>query len=298
MGIDNPKRTRHEWLICIRTIVTHLAEVDPGRYTQAAIVRKLVAIGHKVSAALLNQVARGGTASLPYLKRMGTGLETILQQELGRRYDITTQTIVTERKADWSPSYIAEADEKESSGFIFHANGRRTKAEKVAFMADARKSVTFIGIKMRQLANYFEGHREDEFTAHILGLLTRGVDVDCFLIDPDCQPAHVYFYELAKLSEVATDNEAILRNSIRILREQENRFAALDLRGDFRVHTYRRLPTAHFLIVDGDQPDGRMHVAHYLPGQPNRRAPVIEVWRRTYAELYDLYRAVADTIIT
>lgn len=298
MGIREHKRTKVQWTVFIRSAVAFLIKEDSARYTQASIKRKLDELGKGVAKSLLNKVVNGGIATPAYLRRMGEGLEIILMEEAGVRYDFATQEFLVNRPDVWEPSFIAEAVElPDRRPFTFHASGRRSLAEKTLFMAEARREVVFLGLRMRQFTNYFFGKRDEEFVDHIKILLARGVDVKCLLLDPDSNHAHLYFRDLAEVLPETVNDEEVIKDNLRRLLKVGAEMQALGTPGKFRVFTYRHLPTAHYLIVDGNEPDGKIHVSHYLYGQASAKVPVLEVWRKDNAALYDLYLSAGNLIM-
>jgi len=251
-----------------------------------------------VATSLLNKVVKGGSASAAYLRRMGEGLAIILKDEVGAFYDVSEGVFSTNRPAGWLPTYIDEiAKPAEYVPYSFYADGRRSLVEKTEFIAQAQRSVIFMGLRMRQFTNYFFGKRDGEFVDHIKVLLDKGVDIKCYLLDPDSNRAHLFFEDLSEVLPEAINGELIIKDNIRRLLSIQAEMDVLGGAGKFRVFTYRHLPTAHFLMVDGAAPDGRLQVAHYLYGKPSGKVPVLEIYRRDNQVLYDLYASSLEMII-
>jgi len=259
-------------------------------YTQRQIAVKLAAVGKSAAPASLSKLKNGGSGGEKFLVRVGDGICLIIASELGMEYDYDQEHFVFANDENWHPAPIGGASPMViNTPFLFHADGRRSIAEKTAFIATARREVIFLGLRMRQFANYFTTRRDGEFTDHIDKLLARGVNVKCYLLDYRSHRAIIYFQDLAELIPEEANGELEIKGILERLYIVKQHFDRQQHPGVFSVHTYRHLPSAHYLIVDGATADGKMHVSHYLYGQPSAKVPVLEVWRARSAKLYDLY---------
>ena len=279
----------------IEVLMTH----ERTLYSQRLISEKLAAVGQPASTALLSRLKNGGTATKKFLVSISSGLCLIIASEIGMHFDYEKETFVESNEKGWVPALIGEVPTTQAMPpFVFHAGGRRSIAEKTAFIANARREVIFLGLRMRQFANYFTARRDGEFADHIEKLLIRGVNVKCYLLDFTSNRAKLYFQDLAEVLPEEENGELEIKVVLDRLLVLKQYFDQQHYAGTFSLRTYRHLPSAHYLIVDGAAADGKMHVSHYLFGQPSAKVPVLEVWRARSAKLYDLYWASAERLMS
>jgi hypothetical protein len=50
-----------------------------------------------------------------------------------------------------------------------------------------------------RFASYFTSHKEKDYKTHILELLTKGVHIKAYLLDPESQEASIYFTDRGKV---------------------------------------------------------------------------------------------------
>lgn len=247
---------------------------------------------------MISRLKTGGTASVRYLTTMSEGLSLIIAAELGQEYDYESKNFKKVEDEDWIPSRIIQPELNTTDlPYTFHSDGRRSTSEKVAFMKNARKEVVFIGVRMRQFVNYFFHRRDEEFADHIEGLLSRGVNVKCYLLDYQSNAALLYFRDLSIVSPQDENGDQEIASSLKQLTQVKKEFTEKGYPGELLLFTYRNVPFAHYLVVDGGEADAKMQVAHYLYGQPSAKVPVLEVWRARSNKLFDIYWAAARLII-
>ena len=288
MGIKYKSLSRQDLERLIRLSIDLLKQDPRTLYTQQTISDKLRALGYEVSPSFLSGVVNGKGGTKKYLTKTSDGLAILLQDELGASYEMVDGEFVLRQDKDWTPSPVAPDPGATTKSVKFYSKGRRTLTEKTEFIKSARKEVIFSGLRLRQFAGYFTNRRDEEFVEHIQRLLSEGVDVKCYVADPNSSRTWVYFEALAELED---EQEGLveLTKSIESLLKVEAQLNGENYPGKLSLLAYRHLPFAHYLSVDGGERDGRLLVSHYLPGQPNAKVPVIEVWRRSDPKLYDMY---------
>lgn len=290
------KTTTTDLLLFIQRSLELLATDERTLYSRAAVSRKLRASGAMASSSLLSNIMNGKGAKRKTLVGLTEAMVALLTVELGVAYDWSAGSFSAGQLPDWKPGKIIE-QAPAKTGYHFHALGRWTLQKKTSFIGKADREVTIIGLAMRTFLAYFHARADHQFADYIEALLARGIDINCYLLHPGGKRARTYFEDIGEMYPDERHGERKIENILRGLMAVSQGYAEAGLPGRMRIFTYDHLPTAHFLIVDGDRPDGRLAVSHYLYGQPPAKSPVLEVWRKDDRRLYDLYYDSAKSLM-
>lgn len=273
-----------------RLAIKRLKSDPQTTFTQLAICEKLEVLGVRIAPPTITKLLRGNPLGRRLSINLARGLTDLLYRELGLEPDARGTTLFPTSNPDWQRQPVG-TPAAPTGGPLLHPKGRRTLPEKTAFIADAREEVIFFGLRLRQLSYYLRSRRDEEFTDHLRVLLAKGVNVKCYLIDPQSNHASLYLDDIAATVPEEANNRRQLTTILQSLQSAQSDFAAqaTPRSGKFSIYTYRHLPTAHFLAVDGKLSEGRIQVAHYLYGQPSSKVPVLEFRRSQNFDLYQLY---------
>lgn len=257
-------------------------------YHQAAVVQKLNFLETKISKAGFNNIVNGKSVSRTTLLEVCKGMQELVMAELGYAWQ-ATQFINLPTKG-WIPTEVGQLTSNDPSliakpGFAFHQEGRLEISQKVEFFSKAQQEVVEFGVSLNTFSNYFFSRSDAEFKNPVAELLEKGVHFKCFLLNPDCAAARVYFND----SKLRQGDEKKIREAIERLSALRNEFNALNFKGNFDVFTYKHIPNNHFLAVDPASNMGKMMVSHYIFGEPRAKCPVIEMHKKQNPTLFRRY---------
>ncbi len=289
---------REQHLELFKAAMVHLTSREETLYTQVIICQKLKTLGVQVSSSLFSKMVNTPElVGLRSVQRINEGVQELLRLELGLRYDHTKKVFVEtsgRSSAKVVPAQKGNNFSNSINGLFFHADGRRSISEKVAFISQAQEEVIFLGVRLRQLVSYFTHRKDAEFKEPLLELLNRGVEVRCYLADPDHNPVRLYFSDLATALPEECFGEKAIPELITQLQKVQAEIRRSIPGAPFRIFKYRHLPTAHFLAVDTNRAQGKMLVSNYIFGVPRSKAPVIEVHRSS--KLYNYYHTALEAL--
>ncbi len=273
-------------------------------YSQVTLVEKLELIGNKVAESTLSKALSNNHHIGPIaLETIAEGLETIMQYELCLKYNTETETF--EKIPNCTEEEVnEELFPKENKGqesivdIKAYPDGRRSITKKAQFMSAAQEEVIELGLRLRNFTYYFTDRNTKQYKSHIVKLLNKGVNLKCYTADFEEANTKIYFEDRAKfdkrelkkfnrMSEVVEELEEVIKE----LREQK-------LEGNMTLHTYTCLPHMHCLIIDGDSPEGKMLVSHYMYGIKRSEIPVIEISKKENPDLFSKYWQSAQQIIS
>jgi hypothetical protein len=280
-----------------RIIAAHALLKQEKRYNQVTIVKKLSVLGYEISAPSFSLAVRGKSVGDEVLSVTSAGLDELIWLELGhtwqkRQYRYTPA-------ADWQAQNVA-IEKKVSApktGFIFHDHGRLPIHQKVDFFSRANKEIVELGITLNSFSSYFFTRNEYEFKIPVMDVLKRGVDLHCYLLDPVCNEAHLYFEDRSRIIPDEKQGIEKINKSLERLRKVAAFFDKEGFPGTFQVFTYRHIPTNYFLLVDPGSAQGEMMISHYIYGQLRAQCPVLEIHRKNNSSLYRRYWQSAQYFI-
>lgn len=267
------------------------------RYKQITLVKKLSVLEYEISPPSFSLAIRGKPVGDEVLSITSNGLDELVWQELG--YTWQNDHYRYTPTEDWLARIVA-IEQKVSApknGFIFHDHGRVAIHQKVNFFSQAEKQIIELGITLNTFSSYFFNRNEYEFKIPVMDVLKRGVDFHCYLLAPDCNEARLYFEDRSRIIPEEQQGIEKIKASLERLQKISAFFEEEGLPGNFRVFTYRHIPTNYFLLVDPGSPQGEMMISHYIYGQLRAQCPVLEIHRKNNSSLYRRYWLSAQHFI-
>lgn len=169
-------------------------------------------------------------------------------------------------------------------GFTLHESGRRSIAQKAAFMQTAKREVIELGIALHTFSGYFEYRASYEFKNYVLELLRHGVVFKCMAMDPDCDVA-------VKYAEDRGEPELVdrTRTSLRTLKALSDEFKELRVQGRFEVYVYSHVPYFHAVCVDRSETNGRMFISPYMHATKRAETPGFEFLKSEHQVMFEKY---------
>lgn len=271
-----------------RTIIKAGVELlrEKRAYSQQDVVDKLGVLGVKVSKPSLSNIMNDNPVGTKILQTTADGIQKLILSEVGVEW---LETAYSEKpKADWKPIPV-EPSPLPGTGFSFYEDGRLPISQKVAFFSKAKEEVIEFGVVLNTFAGYFFSRNEREFKQHVEALLAKGVNFKCYLLDPDCKETEMYFNDRAKHLPDELKSIGKIREAIEKLGKVQQQFRKAGYKGNFEIYTYQNIPNNYFMTVDGDSPDGKIMVSHYIYGESRANCPVIEFTPKSNPMLYDRY---------
>ncbi|KAA3632652.1 MAG: hypothetical protein DWQ02_14390 [Bacteroidetes bacterium] len=259
-------------------------------YKQITIVKKLSILGFEISAASLSNILNDRKVGSDALWVMSKGIKKLVAKELG--FDYVDRSFQAITKSGWTPEIVSIQEENKKNlngGVIFHNEGRLDISEKVSFFSNAQSQIIEFGLSLNSFSNYFFTRKEADFKVPIIGLLQRGVDFKCFLLDPECNEARLYFEDRSRFVEEEYSGIEKIKTSIRRFEKMQQEFQNLKYPGKFEVFTYKHIPHNYFLVIDGGRISGKMMVSHYIYGELRANCPVIQFTKIDQRTLYRRY---------
>lgn len=176
--------------------------------------------------------------------------------------------------------------------YFVDANGRPSFAEKVALLEGARSEIVEIGIGLTSFARYFTEERPEQFRDPLRAHVRRGVNVKCFMVDPEYSPA------ISWIEEQGDEHYAAGADAARRTLQDEGRFYKREnYDGRLYVYNYRRVPEFWCLGVDvNDEREGRMFYASYILGRRRSENPVTQVSRSSNPKLYEVFLSSINAV--
>lgn len=262
------------------------------QYDQLTVVNKLKYLNFSVSPATFGKILKDERVGSPMLNMVSKGMQKLMAEELDFKW--SHNHFVELNTPDWKPTEVREATPKVlavvlTPGFTFHTEGRLEIHQKVKFISSAQKEVVEFGVTLNTFTSYFNSRKDSEFKNHVEALMKRGVNFKCYLLDPECNEAGVYFEDRKREQEDEIINVEPIRGSIRKLASIQKSIAEAGYPGKFEVFTYKHIPYNYFMIVDGNTPNGCMMASHYLYGIPRAKCPVLEFTKSDNHDLYKRY---------
>ncbi|MDZ4679183.1 MAG: hypothetical protein SH848_06460 [Saprospiraceae bacterium] len=287
---DTPGGPIKKQQIAIIQVGVELLKEKQG-YSQLAIVEKLELLNFKVSEAALSKIVRNNEGGNKILKIAAEGIQELIRREIGVEWEETKYSDTL--GSDWKQTLIKETETTAhplvNPGFTFYEDGRLPIAQKVDFISEAKQEVIEFGVVLNTFAGYFFSRNEKEFKQHVQGLLTKGVHFKCYLLDPDCEETNMYFSDRAKHLPDELKSIGKIREAIEKLGKVQQQFINAGYRGTFEIFAYQHIPANYFMTVDGDSPDGKLMVSHYVYGLSRANCPVLEFSKKNNPALYDRY---------
>lgn len=264
-------------------------------YNQRKITDKLQVLGYPTTTSTFNKILKGKRVGTETLTTVCEAMQVLAAQELCLQpaADLTWQSV-----ADCVPAVVELPTEGSDEGFILHAQGRLTLQEKTAFLAEAQSRVIEFGTTLNTFSEYFMSRKAADFKLPVQRLLERGVDFECYLLDPHWSGTLMYFDDRSAAVEGGKEGLEKIKNTLRKLKIVAAEYAVLDLPGSFKIFTYRHFPFNYFLAIDpDDKARARLMVSNYLYGLPRADCPVLQFSRAAHPVLFLRYQKALRALI-
>jgi hypothetical protein len=147
----------------------------------------------------------------------------------------------------------------ESTHAHINDTGRLSLDKKLALMQTAHEDIVQLGIRLHTFVGYFENRASSEFKQPITQLLSKGVNITVFLLNPDSEAGQAY----ARLHRQPNLLESI-KESIRILQSLQQEFGRKGLNGTLTIYLYNELPYGEILMIDKERHNSAAAFSPYL----------------------------------
>lgn len=269
---------------------------DNFAYSQSDVVQKLIYLDHPTTRPVINRILNNTRVGEKTLQKIFIGFQILVKKELGMRIG---EKAIWEKVEGLKRTIIPiEKINSKKEGLIFHAEGRLEIHNKVQFYNSAIKEIYEIGLTLNTFSSYFLNRNPTEFKDPITQLLERGIDLKCYLLDPEWNGTKLYFTDRTKGVKESLSGEKKIRTSLRKLKVICEEFEAKNLEGKLEVFTYRHLPHNYFLAIDPQDAKGaKMMISNYLYGLRRAECPVFEFSRKEQPILFHRYYASLSKLI-
>lgn len=274
------KTNKMDYTNIIKQAIFHLMN---GEYphTQKAIVEKLKARNYKTSTATFTNV-KNGTAGHRTIVNHAKGLQAILKEDFNLVYDEVKKDFIESTNPRLTPS-THQSNHNNKTLVPLITKGRLTLSQKIAFILSAKTEVVELGLSLRTFTSYFQSRSYDEFGQHIEKLLRNGVNIKCFVLDPNCAVVDLLTQQGEK------DLKARIERVLARLQEESDRFKSKEFKGTIIAYTYDHIPYNHFNIIDGEAQNGRMIISNYVYGIKRADCPVFKFTKKQNLILFKRY---------
>ncbi|MFN7116406.1 MAG: hypothetical protein ACK4TA_06365 [Saprospiraceae bacterium] len=262
---------------------------DERAYPQSTIIHKIKQLSLPVSAPSLSNVMNNQHVGQQALLNLSTGIQTIIENELGYYYDDKQKIFIPLPAEQRPPSPVMPKEKAKELPPIFHLEGRLPIQEKVKFINKAQKNIIEVGVRLNTFSEYFKSRNKHEFQIHIEQLLQKGINMQVYLLDPASPESKIYFQDRAKAQPDERHALEETERAVERLLKVKAVFEKNQYPGQFEVFAYQHIPYNHFVIIDGDTDTGQMLVSHYIYGIERAQCPVMEFSKATSSSLYDRY---------
>jgi hypothetical protein len=272
-------------------------------YSKAVIVRKMTALNFKVGQSSFCNIINDKRAGSNILDEVSRGIQKLILLELGYKFDVVADEYIAEITASSKLETIPEikglsASTTFATKVIIHEKGRLTTTQKVAFFENATEELIEVGVRLRSFTDYLTGQGEDTYKNPLTKLLARGVDISCFILDPTCQQARLYFEDRAIFDEKEKKSLIVINESIKSLVQLKKEFDKEHLEGQLKIFKYKHIPYCHFMIVDPKTEHAKMIYSPYLFGLKRGLSPVFQISKADNPHLFKKYWTSFQALIS
>ena len=266
-------------------------------YGQINVVNKLETLGISLSPSTFYRIIKKGGGSRNIIE-IAKGIQTIVEKELGYSFEEKQLKFTETKKKAWEEEIIPEKTGKKNlpEGFKFYEGGRLEIEEKVAFFSTAQREIIEFGVTLNTFSSYFYSRKASAFRVPVIQLLEKGVNLNCYLLDADCNAARLYFEDRKK---VLPEDKGLgkIKESIEKLKAFQEELKSLSLKGKVALYSYKHVPNNYFHMVDGNTTAGKMMTSHYLYGERRASSPVFKFTKKDNRDLFRLYKNSLKNLI-
>jgi len=260
------------------------------KYKQSVVVAKLEKVECKTSKSTFSRILNEKYEKLdaPLVHKVFNGFNKLMEIEMAQvlnengvwkiKEDTTTSEILVEKK----DSFII--------GNQFHSHGRLSPAEKIKFFSAAQKELIEFGLTLNTFSIYLNNIDQNGFRKSLIELLEKGVNVKCYLLDPEWNGTKNYFNDRESIIREELPGTDKIKASINRLKMFYSDIRNKKYCENFEVFTYRHFPNNYFLAIDmASKANAKMMVSNYLFGQKRVKCPVMEFSRAEDPTLFLTY---------
>lgn len=266
-------------------------------YSQSEVVAKLKRLQFQTSTPVFNRLIKNDDFSSSSLIKIFEGMKVLIKKELCFAIGENRDWIKLENCKTETVSLENENDQSQK-GFVFHQEGRLEVAQKVDFFSTAKSEIIEFGITLNMFTIYLMNKNPKEFRNPLLELLKKGVQIKCYLLDPEWNGTRQYFEDRKTVLKEDVNGIEKIRTSLRRFKIFNSEISTKDYRKNLEIYTYRHFPSNYFLAIDKDAKSiPKMMVSNYLFGEKRAYCPVIEFTRQDQPILFHRYKDSLEKII-
>lgn len=270
----------------------YLLTEEKFNWKQALLFEKFQAIDKPVSKASINRAKKQLPQGDDILHKLAEGFLIIVKEELGFLYLEEKEKFSEIPYEGWSRREIRtrkKTKAEKSTTFIYHKEGRLSVQDKARFIDGAQQEVFLLGVRLKQLSVYFLNRNDAEYKNYIIEALKRGINIHCYMLDPDRQVARMYFEDRSLFDRKEKKSIEEMKDVILDLQDVYQEIEAMNLKGKLSLFKYNHIPHNYFLIRDPESILGSMRISHYLLGVGRSKSPVVAFTKKEDRPLFDLY---------
>jgi hypothetical protein len=261
-------------------------------YDQVTVVRKLKHLNYVFAEATFTNILKDRNVKDKTLDLVSKGIQELIKTEID--YGWQNTKYIKLNTSGWEPIEVRKVTPTELStvlipGFVFHAEGRLTVQQKVDFFTNAKKEVIEFGVTLNTFSSYFISRKDKDFKSHVEAQLQKGVNFKCYMLDPECNEASMYFEDRRQEQKDEIKSIEVMRDIVLRLGSIKKDIDETGYPGTFEVFTYKHIPYNYFFTIDGGTPNGKMMISHYVYGLPRAKCPVMEFSKNSNHDLYMKY---------
>lgn len=220
------------------------------------------------------------------LIKFAEGLLLLITQKKKLTYDFIQEKFISISIEENTSNEVMIDNTPSMYVLRIHEEGRRSIADKIEFIQNAKYEVIEMGIRLNTFSKYFIGRNDSEFKDHIIKLLTRGVELKCLMMDPEAEFTRYYFEDRAKANPREMQAFKEMPQILEDLKLIQNELNGMNLAGKMRIFLYHNFPYHHYLTVDGAKEWGKMMYSSYIYGEKRANCPVTEFYQHGSPTLY------------
>jgi len=265
-------------------------------YSQKEICEKLNILGVDVSRASISNLWHKKRPVSQKLKRkVAKGLLELIEREHCLCFDQKKKKFIRVSNENCQPRKVNIIDPTthkpkfaKDRGYLIH-DGRQDVPEKVAFYQRAKYEVIEIGMRLGNFKNYFKVKRESAFILPLKDLLQKGVDLKCYVLDPNGNMMRRYVEDRAVVQAFEKEIPESLPKIAKELQQEFDQLNRMNFAGKIELYQYDHIPNYHASVIDGAEPHGEIMIAPYLYGLTRANTPVIQLTRKSNEVLFKKY---------
>lgn len=214
-------------------------------------------------------------------RSVAKGFQTILEAEANYRFDSSKNKFVL---IGATPITIKNIPLPPPQRIPLFPKGRLRIDEKLEFVQTSTVEMVEVGLRLKTFSTYFTHHPAYIYKNPIRVLLQRGINLKCFVLNPDSDIAKWYEKDRQETGLIEG-----IQYAIKTLTQVSNEFKQKNYKGTLQLYSYEHFPYNHFAIVDGATPKGKMIISHYINGIPRRECPNFKITRNLHFDLFEKY---------